>query len=98
MTLTIMGTSLDPFLFWKRGNSVAEAVDFASSNAATLARLGSGAHVRHLGKRPAKVLELYEREGCPYCRKVREALSILDLNAIIHPCPEGGTRFRAKVE
>jgi glutathione S-transferase len=98
MTLTIKGTSLEPLLFWKQGNSVADAVDFASSTAATLARLGSGAYVAHLGARPAKVLELYEREGCPFCRKVREALSILDVDVIIHPCPEGGTRFRAKVE
>jgi len=38
-------------------------------------------------KRPTKVLKLYEFEGCPYCRKVREALSVLDLDAIIYPCP-----------
>ena len=98
MSLTIQGTSLEPLLFWKPDHSVAEAVDFASSTAATLARLGSGAFFGHLGKRPPKVLELYEREGCPFSRKVREALSILDLDAVIHPCPEGGTRFRAKVE
>jgi len=98
MSLTIQGTSLDPLLFWKPDHSIAEAVDFASSTAATLARLGSGAFVGHLGKRPPKVLELYEREGCPFSRKVREALSILDLDAVIHPCPEGGTRFRASVE
>jgi len=98
MELTIKGTSLEPLMFWKRDHSVADAVDFASSTAATLARLGSGAYVGHLGKRPSKVLELYDREGCPLSRKVREALSILDLDAIIHPCPEGGTRFRAKVE
>jgi glutathione S-transferase len=98
MTLTIKGTSLEPLLFWKSGRSVAAAVDFASSTAATLARLGSGAYVRHLGKRPTKRIELYDREGCPFCRKVREALSILDVDAVIHPCPEGGTRFRANVE
>jgi glutathione S-transferase len=98
MTLTIKGTSLEPLFFWKQGHSVADAVDFASSTAATLARLGSGAYVSHLGKRPTKVLELYEAEGCPFCRKVREALSILDIDVVIHPCPEGGTRFRAKVE
>ena len=37
---------------------------------------------------------LYEFEACPYCRKVREALSMLDLQAEIRPCPKGGPRFR----
>ncbi|MDP9151267.1 MAG: glutathione S-transferase N-terminal domain-containing protein [Myxococcota bacterium] len=95
--LRLAGTSLEPLLFWKKNHSLAEAVDFASSTAATIARLGSGAFVAHIGTRPAKLFELYDREGCPSCRKVREALSILDLNAIVHPCPEGGTRFRARV-
>jgi glutathione S-transferase len=49
------------------------------------------------GRRPAQLLELYEFEGCPYCRKVREALSILDLDARIWPCPKGGPRFREEV-
>jgi glutathione S-transferase len=40
------------------------------------------------------LLELYEFEACPYCRKVREALSELDLDAVIYPCPRGGERFR----
>ena len=75
-----------------------EIADLATSTAASLARLGSGAYVAHVGKRPAKMLELYERETCPFSRKAREALTILDLDAIIHPCPEGGTRFRARVE
>jgi glutathione S-transferase len=43
-------------------------------------------------------VELYEFEACPYCRKVREALTELDLEAVIHPCPKGGKRFRAKVK
>lgn len=45
-------------------------------------------------KPPEKLLELYEYEGCPYCRLVREALTELDLDARIYPCPKGGTRFR----
>lgn len=69
-------------------------LDIATSLAATLARLGAGLRVEKLGKRPEKPLELYEYEGCPYCRKVREALSALDLVALVYPCPKGGTRFR----
>ncbi len=74
------------------------ALDVATSVGATLARLGSGAAVGALGPRPAKALELYEFEACPWCRKVREALTILDLEAVIRPCPKGGRRFREEVK
>ncbi len=72
-------------------------LDVLTSVAATLARAGSGARVGELGQRPEKVLELYEFEGCPFCRKVREALSILDLDAVVYPCPKGGTRYREEL-
>jgi glutathione S-transferase len=72
-------------------------LDVATSLFATLARLGGGLRVEALGPRPAKPLELYEFEGCPYCRKVREALTALDLEAAVHPCPKGGKRFRGVV-
>jgi glutathione S-transferase len=74
------------------------ALDVATSLAATLARLGSGSRVGALGARPERLLELYEFEACPYCRKVREALSILDLDALVHPCPKRGPRFRERVK
>ena len=31
-----------------------------------------------LGPRPAKTIEVFEYEGSPYCRKVREAAAVLD--------------------
>jgi glutathione S-transferase len=68
-----------------------------TSLAATVARLGAGLKVGKLGPRPIEPLELYEFENCPFCRKVREALTMLDLEAIVHPCPPGGKRFRPKV-
>jgi hypothetical protein len=70
------------------------SVDVATSLGATLARLGSGMAVAGVGKRPAQPLALYDFEACPYCRKVREALSILDLDADVYPCPQGGPRYR----
>ena len=73
------------------------ALDVGTSLGATLARLGSGAQIGPLGDRPAKTLELYEFEACPFCRKVREALSILDLDADVFPCPKDGPRFRPEV-
>lgn len=49
-------------------------------------------------RQPAQLLELYEYEGCPYCRLVREALTELDLDARIYPCPKGGKRFRPRAK
>ena len=73
-------------------------LDVATSLAASVARLAGGLRSGHLGERPDKLLELYEFEACPFCRKVREALSILDLEAMIYPCPRGGTRYRPTVK
>jgi glutathione S-transferase len=71
--------------------------DVATSFLASIVRAGNGMAVSGAGARPEKMLELYEFEGCPFCRKVREALSILDLDAMIYPCPQGGPRFRQHV-
>lgn len=43
---------------------------------------------------PEQPLKLYDIEACPYCRLVREVLSELDLDAMILPCPKGGSRYR----
>ena len=72
-------------------------LDVATSLFASVARLGGGLRVEELGERPKKPLELYEFESCPYCRKVREVLTALDLEAVVYPCPKGGTRFRSVV-
>jgi glutathione S-transferase len=73
-------------------------LDLTTSFLSTLARFGTGASTGALGPRPEKPLELYEFEGCPFCRKVREALSVLDLEAVIYPCPKGGPHFRPEVK
>lgn len=49
-------------------------------------------------RQPGQPLELYDMEDCPYCRLVREALTELDLDAIIYPCPKDGQRFRPVME
>lgn len=43
---------------------------------------------------PDKPLVLYDVEASPGCRRVREALTALHLDAEIRPCPRGGRRFR----
>jgi len=60
-------------------------------------RLGSGARTGRIGPRPAQTLILYEFEGCPFCRKVREALTHLAVDVMVRPCPKGGQRFRPGV-
>ncbi len=47
---------------------------------------------------PAQLLKLYDMEGCPYCRLVREQLTELDLDVMILPCPKKGSRFRAEAQ
>lgn len=60
-------------------------------------RLGLGARVGAVGRRPTAPLVLYDFEACPYCRKVREAISMLDLVVDVRPCPKAGIRFRPEL-
>ncbi|KAL3532098.1 hypothetical protein ACH5RR_005619 [Cinchona calisaya] len=50
-----------------------------------------------LGPRPEKPIDIYEFESCPFCRKVREIVAILDLDVLYYPCPKNGPNFRPKV-
>jgi glutathione S-transferase len=72
-------------------------IDLAGSLATTMLRAGMGTTARPAANRPTWLFELYEFEGCPYCRLVREALTELDVDALIYPCPKGGERFRPQV-
>jgi glutathione S-transferase len=72
-------------------------LNIATSLAATLLRVGAGVSARPAANQPEQLLELYEFEGCPHCRLVREVLTELDLDAVIYPCPKGGHRYREKV-
>ncbi|KAE8726665.1 Thioredoxin family protein isoform 2 [Hibiscus syriacus] len=51
-----------------------------------------------IGPRPEKPIEIYEFEGCPFCRKVREIVAVLDLDVLFYPCPKNGPNFRPKVD
>jgi glutathione S-transferase len=73
-------------------------LDVGTSTLATVARLVYAEVAGPVGRRPEKPLELYEYEASPYCRKVREALTVLDLEALIYPCPKGASRFREVVQ
>ena len=65
-----------------------------SSVAASLLRGNSGAQVGNPSERPLEAFTLFDFESCPFCRKAREALCILDLTVDVRPCPKGGRRFR----
>jgi glutathione S-transferase len=69
-------------------------LDVTTSLLTSMTRLLAGLRVSHVGPRPAQPLELYEFESCPFCRKVREAASVLDLELLVKPCPKRGLRFR----
>jgi glutathione S-transferase len=76
---------------------IIRVLDVATSIGTTLVRAGAGASVGTLGARPTRTLEIWDFEGCPYCRKAREALSVLDLDAVVHPCPKNGPRLRPQL-
>jgi glutaredoxin len=64
---------------------------------ATLVRTGAGISSESALLKPEISLKLFDIEGCPYCRLVREALTELDLDAEIYPCPKQGQRYRIEV-
>ena len=75
-------------------DSIKFRVTLAGSTLATALRPGIGISADPAAEKPVKLLEIYEFEACPFCRLVREALTELDLDALIYPCPKGGKRFR----
>lgn len=72
-------------------------LNIASSLVATGLRTGMGIATSPTSSQPQQLLELYEFEGCPHCRLVREVLTEMDLDAQIYPCPKGGDRYRSIV-
>ncbi len=70
--------------------TVAKAI---ASLGTSVLRVNRGVIVKGNRQTPAKTLELYEAEYCPYCRHVREALTELDLDAMIYPVPKNGKRY-----
>lgn len=48
--------------------------------------------------RPKEPIEIYEFETCPFCQKVREAVSTLDLEVLCYPTPRNGPNYREYVK
>jgi glutathione S-transferase len=72
--------------------------NIGTSMLATLVRASNGIQSTPAAIKPQTLLRLYDIENCPYCRLVREALTELDLDAEIMPCPKSGERFRPEAE
>lgn len=73
---------------------MSRALDVTTSLLASTLRGWRGANAfKPAHTQPQQPLELYEFEGCPYGRLLREALTELDLDVLIRPCPRGGSRF-----
>lgn len=68
---------------------MSKTTDILSSTAMTASRAATGHRAIAQGASPPIALVLYEFEACPYCRRVREALSALDLEVMVVPCPKG---------
>lgn len=73
-------------------------LDVINSSLASTLRRWRGTTGSTKTVQPAKLPEIYDREGCPRCRLVREAITELNLNVLVYPCPEGGTRYTARLE
>jgi glutathione S-transferase len=74
------------------------SLDNVHSWLTSAARGGRGLVVRWPASRqPQQPLELYEFESCPFCRKVREVLSEMDIGYISRSAPAGARDKRAFV-
>lgn len=73
------------------------AGNIATSMISTLVRASNGIQSAPAQVKPQLLLQLYDIENCPYCRLVREAMTELNLDAEIFPCPKNGERYRPLV-
>jgi glutaredoxin len=74
-------------------------LDNLDSVLASAARLGRGSRCRVPARRtPLKPVILFNMEGSPYCRKVREVLCELDLTHMVHNLPKGSAKRAELIE
>jgi len=68
-------------------------LDDVNSSLASAVGLGRGSRCRRAGRRERfEPLTLFNMEGSPYCRKVRETLSELDLEYVVRNLPKGSPK------
>ena len=79
-------------------NTLLHQASVLGSTLASTLSLWRGTSLVIAATQPKKPLKLFDIEGSPYCRAVREALTALGLDARIYPCPRGGRRYRPKAQ
>lgn len=76
---------------------IKNGIDVAGSLVASTATAWRGTMVTTSRSGPMPSLTLFDIEGDPHCRLVREALTELHLDCEILPCPQGGSRFKKQL-
>ena len=73
-------------------------VEVATSGLASISRMPHGVTVQPecvvRKTQPTKPIVLYEFEACPFCRRVRETATQLDLQLLVKPCPKDALTHR----
>ena len=77
---------------------VIHQIKVAQALASALTEGGRGANGTPFPKQPEKALKLFEFEGSPFCRRVREVLTTLNLDYEVYPCPKGARKYRQIVQ
>lgn len=72
-------------------------LDLLSSTLASTLRGWRGTSGSKSVRQPPEPPQLFDREGDPECRLVREALTELNLDVMLYPCPEGGERHLGRL-
>jgi len=74
--------------------AIPHVLDITLSNVASTLRSWRGTAASKIEQQPKQDIILFDQEGNPECRFVREALTELNLNVMIAPCPKGGRNIR----
>lgn len=69
---------------------ISRAIDVSTSTLASTMRGWRGSLQKRRPPEEMPQLELYDFEGCPFCRLVREAITELQLDVLVYPCPRKG--------
>lgn len=78
---------------------IPSVLDTLDSSLASAVRAGRGSRCRVPPRRQRlEPLILYNMEGSPYCRKVREVLSELDLEHVVRNLPKGSAKRAELIE
>ena len=79
-------------------NAIVHKVKSAQAFASLLLRGGRGVMGTATPMQPEKSLILYEHEACPYSRRVREVMTLLNLDYESRPSPHKGQVYRDELK